>query len=152
MKVVIISDSHGNVSKFKDIIILEKPEVVIWTGDCSSDAEIESYIYSDIKFYIVRGNCDLYDTKFNDEEIIEIEGKKIFLTHGHLYEVKRNILKLEKEAEIKKVDVVCFGHTHQPYLELKNSIYYFNPGALKDGRYGTLEIKNKKIELKQKKI
>src|SRR5574344_1803997 len=98
MKIVVITDSHGTLSKFEDIMILEKPEVVIWTGDCSSDAEIESYIYSDIKFHIVKGNCDLYDTKFNDEEIIEIEDTKIFLTHGHLYEVKRDMERLEKES------------------------------------------------------
>lgn len=145
MKILIITDSHGNTNKIYDIISDEKPDAIIWTGDHSWDAEECSFAFSNIKFYIVRGNCDIFDRKFNDNEILDIDGVKIFITHGHLYNVKKDMDVLEAIAEKYGVDVVCFGHTHVPYYKEKNKIKYFNPGALKDNRYGILSIENKEI-------
>lgn len=152
MKILIITDSHGNMGKIYDIIAQENPTIVIWTGDHSWDGEECSFAFPDIKFYIVRGNCDIFDRKFNDNEILDIEGVKIFITHGHLYNVKQNLFTLEAEAEKYKVDAVCFGHTHIPYLNIKNGITYFNPGALKDNRYGVMLIKNKELTFNYKDI
>lgn len=152
MKIVVVTDSHGKVSKFYDIIALENPTEVIWTGDHSWDGEECSFAFPEIKFHIVRGNCDVFDRKFNDNEILDIEDKKIFITHGHLYEVKKDMYLLEKISGKYFVDIVCFGHTHIPYLKEKNGIVYFNPGALKDGNYGVIIIKNQDIKFEMKKI
>ena len=59
---------------------------------------------------------------------------------------------LEAIAEKYDVDAVCFGHTHIPYYEEKNGIKYFNPGALKDNRYGVLLIENKELIFSYKEI
>ena len=32
-------------------------------------------------------------------------------------------------ASMEKVDAVVFGHTHQPYVKMKNGVLLFNPGA-----------------------
>ncbi|MDX8337066.1 MULTISPECIES: metallophosphoesterase family protein [Cetobacterium] len=152
MKILIITDSHGNMGKIYDIIEEEKPNGIIWTGDHSWDGEECSFAFPDIQFYIVRGNCDVFDRKFNDNEILDINGIKIFITHGHLYNVKKDLFALEAMAEKYKVDAVCFGHTHIPYYSEKNGIKYFNPGALKDNRYGVLIIRNKELTFKYKEI
>ncbi len=152
MKLLIITDSHGNMGKIYDIITQENPDIVIWTGDHSWDGEECSYAFPNIKFYIVRGNCDVFDRKFNDNEIVEINEVKILITHGHLYNVKREMHTLETIAEKYKVNAVCFGHTHIPYCEEKNGIKYFNPGALKDNRYGVLMIKDKELTFNYKDI
>ena len=83
---------------------------------------------------------------------MDIDGVKIFITHGHLYSVKQILLELEKVAEKYKVNAVCFGHTHIPYLNEKLGIKYFNPGALKDNRYGVLLIENKELSFNYKEI
>lgn len=152
MKILIVTDSHGNTNKIYDIISQESPNIIIWTGDHSWDGEECSFAFPDIKFYIVRGNCDIFDRKFNDNEILDIDGIKIFITHGHLYNVKKEMYTLEAIAERYYVDAVCFGHTHIPYYEEKNGIKYFNPGALKDNRYGVLLIENKKLNFSYKEI
>ena len=152
MKILIITDSHGNMNKIYDIITQENPTLVIWTGDHSWDGEECSFAFPEIKFSIVRGNCDVFDRKFNDNEILDVEGVKILITHGHLYNVKQNLFTLEAVAGKYKVDAVCFGHTHIPYLNRKNGIEYFNPGALKDNRYGVLLIENKELTFNYKEI
>ena len=152
MKILIITDSHGNTNKIYDIISQESPNIIIWTGDHSWDGEECSFAFPDIKFYIVRGNCDIFDRKFNDNEIFDIDGIKIFITHGHRYNGKKEMYTLEAIAEKYDVDAVCFGHTHIPYYEEKNGIKYFNPGALKDNRYGVLLIENKELIFSYKEI
>lgn len=152
MKILIITDSHGNMNGIYGIIAQENPELVIWTGDHSGDGEECSYLFPEIKFYIVKGNCDFFDRKFKDEEILDIDGIKILITHGHLYGVKQNLLELEAVAEKYRVNAVCFGHTHIPYFNEKSGIKYFNPGALKDNKYGVLLIKNKELFFNYKEI
>ena len=58
MNVLICSDSHTRLDLFQKIMELEKPELVIFAGDHSTDAIDMSYVYKDIPFIIVRGNCD----------------------------------------------------------------------------------------------
>lgn len=152
MKILIVTDSHGYINDLFDIIEKEAPQTIIWTGDYSSDGEECSFAFPNIKFHIIRGNCDMFDKNFSDNEIFEVEGKKIFITHGHLYGVKENMNLLEKYAESIDANIVCFGHTHISYYKEVNNIKYFNPGALKDGRYGILELTNEHIIFRNKEI
>ena len=102
MKVLICSDSHTRLDYFQKVMELEKPELVIFAGDHSTDALDISLIYEEIPFKIVRGNTDFSDRKTDDEIKFEINGKKIFLTHGHLQRVKSSLNELEIRAKKKK--------------------------------------------------
>ena len=62
-------------------------------------------------------------------------GRKVFLTHGHLYGVKTNLNELEKKAREENADICIFGHTHREYLVEKDGTVYVNPGALQDKKY-----------------
>lgn len=146
MKILICSDSHKRLDIFQKILEKETPEIVLFAGDHSTDAIDMSYVYSDIKFYIVRGNTDYFDKETSDKQILEIEKKKILLVHGHRFGVKSYMSDLEREAEEENVDLCIFGHTHIPYYKERDNIIYLNPGALQDGNYAVWE--NKKIELK----
>ena len=115
MKVLICSDSHKRLDIFQKVIDRELPEVVIFAGDHSTDALDMSYVYSGIKFFIVRGNTDYFDRDTSDELVIELEKEKILLVHGHLFGVKSYMSELEKEAESDGVSMCIFGHTHIPY-------------------------------------
>ena len=48
MKVLICSDSHGRLDYFQRIIDLEKPEIVIFAGDHSTDAIDMSLVYKNV--------------------------------------------------------------------------------------------------------
>lgn len=56
-------------------------------GDYTKDFEELSYLYSEIPFEIVKGNCDFGIIIFQ-KKISFIKRKTDFLTHGHLYGVK----------------------------------------------------------------
>lgn len=151
-KILITTDSHGKISDIYGIIENAKFDSVINLGDYCEEAEELSFVFTEIPFYVVKGNCDFYNTKYREIEIIDIENKKILITHGHLFGVKNSIEILEKEAEKLGIDIVLFGHTHIPYLNRKNGILYCNPGALKDGRYGILSIDEEKIDCELKNL
>ena len=135
MNVLICSDSHTRLDLFQKVMELEKPEVVIFAGDHSTDAIDMSYVYQDIPFIIVRGNCDFYDRDTKDRQIFELNGKKIMLTHGHIQGVKMNLNELEKEARQENVDICIYGHTHIEFYKKHEGTVFLNPGALQDKKY-----------------
>lgn len=145
MKILAISDTHGCFERFYKACKNEKPDAVVFSGDCSSDALEMELVFPEIKFYIVRGNCDYDDYKTKDEMTFELEGIKFFLTHGHLYGVKRNYLDIERKGYEEGADIIVFGHTHSPYLKEKKDIILFNPGAVLGESYGVIELDKGKI-------
>lgn len=151
MKVLIVSDSHSRLDNLMKMWEKEVPDVVISAGDYSKDVEELSYVYENSKYYIVRGNCDYMDHSTEDILEFELSGKKIFLTHGHLYGVKISYDYLRMEAKDRGNNLCIFGHTHIPYLEEEGMIL-FNPGAVKDGLYGILEINNDEINIEHRKL
>ncbi|STO32244.1 Putative metallophosphoesterase MG207 homolog [Fusobacterium necrogenes] len=152
MKVLVISDSHQKLDTLMKIYEKERPEVVICAGDHSRDGEELSFIYPDSKYYIVRGNCDIFDRRYDDEMLVELEGIKILLAHGHEYGVKRSYASIEKRGLELGCDIIIFGHTHIQYLSSKNGITLFNPGSVYGREYGVLEIIENKFQFYHKSI
>ena len=85
----------------------------------------------------VKGNCDYIDLP--PLQVIEIESKRILVTHGHLYNVHFDIFKLYMLAKEKGADIVLYGHTHNQMVEEYDGITFINPGALKNGNYALLD-------------
>ena len=152
MKVLVISDSHQKLDTLIKIYEYEKPEVVICAGDHSRDGEELSFVCPDSKYYIVRGNCDIFDRRYDDEMIFELEGFRILLAHGHEYGVKYSYTSIEERGRNLECDIVIFGHTHIQYLVSKNGITLFNPGAVYGREYGILEIDGEKFQFYHKVI
>ena len=135
MKVLICSDSHTRLDYFQKVIDLEEPEMIIFGGDHSTDAIDMSLVYSEIPFKIVRGNTDYFDKDTRDIEIFEVNGKKVFLTHGHLFGVTSTLTAIEKKAVSENAEICIFGHTHREYRKEIDGVTYLNPGALQDRKY-----------------
>lgn len=127
MKILIISDSHNNS-------ILKLPltdyDYVIHCGDISSNDLDYLNIYDNIIY--VRGNCDY--NNYDLTKVLNLNNKKIFITHGNLYNVKGD-LELLINNTINKYNIVCFGHTHKQLLLKKENTIYLNPGAWKNNEY-----------------
>lgn len=148
MKILAISDTHGCFERFYKACKWEKPDVVLFSGDCSSDALDMEHIFPEIKFYIVRGNCDYDDYKTKDEMTVELGGIKFFLTHGHIYGVKRDYSRIEEKGYEVGADIVVFGHTHNPDYIKKDGIILFNPGAVLNKSYGVIETEEESKKIK----
>lgn len=159
MKILVVSDTHGALID-SIITTLKKEEnidIFIHCGDKYKDAEKLSEILNINTYYRVPGNCD-YDIKNQKMSVIlEIEGNRILITHGHMQHVKDGLNKLKKLSRDNHADIVLFGHTHISYNEIINNTLYFNPGSTilpKDGNasYGIININNGEIESKIKSI
>ena len=127
MRIVVLSDAHGYSSPIEKAIEKSKPDVVIYCGDGVDRAEDISYLYKDIDFYFVKGNCDFGDYPIEQE--LKLMSKKIFFTHGHKYNVKFGEDEIIKEAKRRAADILLFGHTHIPFTEYVDGLYIMNPGS-----------------------
>lgn len=121
-----MSDTHqstGAVNLAKKKIAVD--DVIVHLGDGSSDLKsIENQLIGQVK-----GNCD-FSSRLPLETIIEFEGKRILLTHGHKYRVKQIMTLLYERGFEQKVDIVLYGHTHIAKIERQNGIYFCNPGSV----------------------
>ncbi|MGN1318836.1 MAG: metallophosphoesterase family protein [Lachnospirales bacterium] len=149
MKILVISDTHRVLNKVYNVIdcIKDNISAVIHCGDVCEDVDILKHRYKDLPIYNVKGNCD-YGCSVPSEEVVTLGGKKIFITHGHLYSVNYDISRLCYKGAELGVDVCVFGHTHIPVIEYYNGITILNPGSLTSPRggskpsYGILTIEN----------
>ena len=151
-KILVLSDSHSYFDKVLKIFEKEKPDIVIGAGDGIKDIEELSYIYPKAEYYMVKGNCDYFDRSHNEENLFEIDNIKIFLTHGHLYGVKRSLSSIKEIGKKSNASLIVFGHTHKPYIEKDGDMTLFNPGATEDGRYGIIILEKGNIELFHKQL
>ena len=60
----------------------------------------------------------------------ELGGCKVLITHGHYYYVSLNTEELRRQARTRGKDIVMFGHTHKPYLDVQEGLTVLNPGSL----------------------
>ena len=129
MKVLIVSDSHRRNENLMKVLEKEKPlDLVIHCGDAEG-SEGEIIAACGCPLYIVAGNND-YFSNLNNEAFFEIEGYKVMLTHGHHYYVSMGVERLADEARAQEVDIVMFGHTHRPFLEIMDDLTILNPGSI----------------------
>ena len=126
MKLLILSDTHRSLGFAYDAIEKEHPDAVVHLGDHLTDAEDLSFACQEPDFYYVPGNCD-YAPAVPQSLTLELDGVRIFVTHGHLYGVKRDLTALAGAAK-------DFGHTHIQHLEERGGITLLNPGTA--GRFG----------------
>ena len=157
MKIMIISDIHGDINALNHIInILENESIdkLICLGDfCSyydDSLDIANRLNSiKDKLICVRGNCDtevFVNTLQADLPIynnIMINNHPITITHGHIY----NPHYLPK----KHGNIIISGHTHRKEIKYNNGLLILNPGSIsrpRDGIASYILINNNNIYLK----
>lgn len=129
MRIIVVSDTHGNNGPFLEkAITMEKPDMIFHLGDFVADAKKISKIM-EIEYIAVKGNGDYAIMDVNEDELLEINGKKIFLTHGHRYNVHYDTHDLYKKGLELGADLVLFGHTHMAIIEKKKDLIIMNPGS-----------------------
>ncbi|MCI8527193.1 MAG: metallophosphoesterase [Oscillospiraceae bacterium] len=144
MKILVLSDSHGTMSSMERALERERPDCVLHLGDHLRDARSLARRHPQTPVYAVPGNCDLPGPGEALWQLEELGGVRIFMTHGHAYGVKRDLLRLSMAARELDADVAVFGHTHRPFCQASDGLWLMNPGACGQGRsgYGVIEIEN----------
>ena len=155
MKILVISDTHGDIEKAREAIE-DNPDLdlIIHLGDYFRDAQKLSDFFPHIPIEYIYGNSDFMIGDVPSEKILEFNGKRIFITHGHKYSVKWDYNKLCSKAEEMNADILLFGHTHIADMVRKKEYLLVNPGSISDPRDGEgesyliLEIDSKKVKTK----
>jgi putative phosphoesterase len=143
MKLVVFSDSHGRPSPMIETAEREQPDMILFLGDGEADISRLRWALPQIPVVSVPGNCD-YRVEEPLERLIEVEGKKIFLCHGHTRRVKQGLGALIAEGHRQDADLVLYGHTHLPKTDHDGNMTILNPGTI--GSFGKKTYAVVKIE------
>lgn len=159
MKLLIFSDSHSGYKNIMEAIAMHRGKIdgVVFLGDGVRDIERVRQEHSEIAFFIVKGNCDLMASEYETERVLDLDGVRLFITHGHLYGAKSGYARLAYRARELEADAVLFGHTHQPLdtvVEIQDkSVRLFNPGSIGyNGVFGVLNTSGNVIITNHGKI
>ncbi len=141
MRILVVSDIHRHTGNlYRAIEAQPTADTVIFLGDGLREVEDAAARHPECTFYTVPGNGDFGGVapKVREETF---GGKRFFFTHGHIYDVKYGLYRLELAARERQADIVLFGHTHQPFAHYEDGLYFLNPGSLGyDGSYGYVDI------------
>ena len=136
----VASDSHGRTSALKSAAErLSDVDAVVHLGDCETDAIF--FKAANRPLYTVSGNCDCFARESPSEIVIDIDGVKLLMCHGHSYCVKYSLTRLSLRAREAGCALVLYGHTHIPSVDTDGGIVFVNPGALMDGRFCVIEFR-----------
>ncbi len=136
MLIGIISDTHDRLARTAQAVKLlheAQVETIIHCGDiCGSDILA---LFAGTPTYCVMGNND-DDAELRQADelmdhlhylqqgaVIELAGKQVGVTHGHLYRVVNDLLQ-------QKPHYLLSGHTHCATNEMYQGVQCINPGAL----------------------
>lgn len=139
MKILILSDSHGNLTNMERAVEQTGPDAIYHLGDCWRDAEKLRNLFPDIPMEQVPGNCD-YQPLEALEKLVFPGGKRVFLCHGHTRHVKTSLLEAGYFAEEQSLDVFLFGHTHQSICDWRGKTMFLNPGSVGGGTHPTYAV------------
>ena len=129
MKILIISDTHKRHRTFDQVMeCVGSIDMLIHLGDTEGG---EDYIEAaaNCPTHIIGGNNDFFSDLEREEEFF-IGKYKVFITHGHRYGVTLGCERLKEEARSRGVQIVMYGHTHRPYLEIEEDLVTPNPGSI----------------------
>ncbi len=131
MKIIIMGDTHGYLEKAALVIDKNRTaSMVIHLGDFYRDAITLSSMFPGIPMEYVYGNSDIRVEGVCAEKVLEVSGKRIFVTHGHRYVIDLGYERLIKKAREIEADIVLFGHTHRAEKFKKKGILFLNPGSI----------------------
>ena len=145
MRILVVSDSHGDYRSLKKAIAAQpSAEVIVHCGDGANEVESLKIDFPEKKLIAVRGNCD-WSSMLPSTEVAQVGGKRLFITHGHLYQAKFTIYNMICAAREEKADILLYGHTHCAMNEYDDGLYIMNPGSCHGygATYGYIDITDK---------
>ncbi len=129
MKILIVSDTHGKTYHLDQILENVSPiDYFIHLGDVC-DVDLFTSVEIKCPKAIIAGNNDFF-VPYPKEDMITIAGRKIWLTHGHRYDIYYGTHRIKAAAREKGADIVMCGHSHYPLIEIDDDIVVLNPGSV----------------------
>ena len=142
MRIGVISDTHvksGREIPERIRAALAEVDLIVHAGDFTECAVLEELrTLGEVR--AVCGNMDSGELKrtLPEEELFVVKEKKIGLTHGSggPWGIANRIRQMFTD-----VDLIIFGHSHEPCNQYLQGTLLFNPGRARDS-FGLLTINN----------
>lgn len=129
MNILIVSDTHRKNDSFLELVEKLKPlDMVIHCGDIEGSEYLIAQA-AECPVQMVTGNNDFFSDLPAEKEF-QVGKYKVWLTHGHSYYVSMSNEHIKREARARGVDIVMYGHTHRPVIEIEPDLITLNPGSL----------------------
>lgn len=137
MRILIVSDTHGYNRNYFDVLEKTGPyDMVVHCGDIEG-TEFAISEGAGCETLLVLGNNDFFSSLPKEIET-KIGKYNVLITHGHTYYVSTNSELIKQDAMQRGFDIVIYGHTHRPVIDIGKDIIAINPGSLsyprQDGR------------------
>ena len=138
MRIGVLSDTHLHNRKDARRLVdylLQGPfasvEAVLHAGDAVIPG-LEEY-FAPLPWFAVRGNMDHTLTDLPISRVLSLAGRKIGMIHGWgpVDNIEQQVL---DHFAGQALDVVVFGHSHQPLCRKHGTLLLFNPGSATDKR------------------
>ena len=117
----VISDTHGLLrAEAKDV--LKGCDCIIHAGDIGRP-EILDELRQIAPVHAIRGNIDKGDwaAQIPETEVVVYQDSYIYVLH--------NLHDLDLDPSAAGFQVVISGHSHQPKIQEREGVLYFNPGS-----------------------
>lgn len=127
MRIGVLSDTHG-LLRPETLAALEGCKHILHAGDVG-DPGILKALAAIAPVTAVRGNVDEHGPcrHLPATEVVELESKLIYILH--------NLGELDLNPAVAGMSVVISGHSHNPKIEWKKDVLYFNPGSCGPRRF-----------------
>ena len=142
MRIAVLADTHVNKLEYipkKILDALSTVDLIIHAGDFT-DVRLLQELKQLREVKAVHGNMDSRELKtvLPVKEIVEIENKRIGITHGSggPWGIEERVSKM---FESDRIDAIVYGHSHRSQNKVIQDILFFNPGKATDS-FGILTI------------
>jgi putative phosphoesterase len=131
MQIVVVSDTHGRNEVFQELRFRHpQASAFLHCGDSETDeVNLDGFVS-------VQGNNDYY-TNYPMEITLELEGVRVFMTHGQYLRHHNRIESLVAKAKENECRLVLYGHTHVFNVQEEDGVVLVNPGSLNHQRDGS---------------
>jgi putative phosphoesterase len=144
MLIGVISDTHG-LLRPEAFAALRDSDHILHAGDVG-DPQILDALRELAPVTAIRGNIDRVGAcaVLPATEMVELGGQSLYMLH--------DVHALDLNPEAAGIAAVISGHSHQPGIEWRKGVLYFNPGSAGPRRFslpvsvGFLDIHDGKIE------
>jgi len=142
MRIAVLADTHVHMLEHlpkKIIDAIATVDLIIHAGDFT-DVQVLKELKRLGGVKAVQGNMDSVELKtvLPVKEIVEIENKRIGITHGSgsPWGIEGRVRKM---FESDRIDIIVYGHSHRSQNKVIDDILFFNPGKATDS-FGILTI------------
>lgn len=135
-RIVVLGDTHLRAWEHAHPALraaVREADIAIHCGDWVNLRAVEGFRAEAKRAVVVHGNSDYVEVRraLPYREVIEVDGVRIGVTHpawGGEEMPPVALLPDFPEAAAGSLDIVCYGHIHEPLSEVHDGVHFVNGG------------------------